>query len=126
MDADVLASIAEKHGMMTEGEARLFFESRDCEDAVSASTGFAKKAGIQGVPFFVIENKWALSGVQQEDAFIQVRSTPAISFVIYTLTSIYKIFKKLAQCHAGLASCPPTPALNDMTLSSAATRVEVS
>lgn len=72
MDTDILVKIAAKHNVMTAEEALAFFASTECEEEVAGSIAFARKAGIKGVPFTVIENKWALSGVQQEDAFIQV------------------------------------------------------
>jgi predicted DsbA family dithiol-disulfide isomerase len=105
MDPDVLIKIAAKHNMMTEDEALAFFASNEYEEEVAGSIAFARKAGIKGVPFTIIENKWALSGVQQEAAFIQ-------------------IFKKLAQCSGSLESCPGTPSLANLALPSAA-RVQV-
>jgi len=89
-DIKVLAELAESVGMMTQDEATKFLESDELEKEVNEMCDAARSKGITGVPMTIIDGKWAVSGGQSSDVFVQ-------------------IFKKLAA--AGVHSAPsPFPA----------------
>ncbi|KAJ7221020.1 thioredoxin-like protein [Mycena haematopus] len=80
-DIDVLSDVAAEVGMMTKAEAIAFLKSNELEDEVNNMCDEARAKGITGVPLVVIDGKWAVSGGQSSDVFVQ-------------------IFKKLAGVHA--------------------------
>jgi len=80
-DPDVLSDVAAEVGMMTKAEAIAFLKSNELEDEVNNMCDEARAKGITGVPLVVIDGKWAVSGGQSSDVFVQ-------------------IFKKLAGVHA--------------------------
>ena len=70
-DADTLAEIASAHGF-TKEEAHALVTS-DHELAITrAESDVPKKLGISGAPFFVFNEKLAVSGAQPEPVFNQV------------------------------------------------------
>ncbi|KAG5652768.1 hypothetical protein H0H81_003706 [Sphagnurus paluster] len=71
-DLDVLADIAEGAGMMSKAEARKFLESDELEKEVDAMCDKARTIGITGVPMTIIDQKWAVSGGQSSDVYIQI------------------------------------------------------
>ena len=50
-----------------------FLESDELLDEVETMINESKKKGISGVPFIVINGKWAVSGGQTAEIFAQVR-----------------------------------------------------
>ncbi|KAJ7911501.1 thioredoxin-like protein [Mycena leptocephala] len=86
-DIDVLSDIAAEVGMMTKAEAIAFLKSDELEDEVNSMCDEARAKGITGVPLVVIDGKWAVSGGQSSEVFVQ-------------------IFQKLAGVHA--ANVPPS------------------
>ncbi|CAK5263288.1 unnamed protein product [Mycena citricolor] len=66
-------------------EALAFFKSAELKDVVTKDIGEAQKMGVQGVPFVVLNNKYAVSGAQGQDAFLSVfrklaaEASPAIT-----------------------------------------------
>ncbi len=67
-DVGVLAEVAAPHGFSADEVRRL------CESEVEASltrreTEFASRSGIRGVPFFIFNERLAMSGAQPEDVF---------------------------------------------------------
>ena len=73
-DRDVLAAVAAAAGM--DGErcaARL--ASEEDRERVRSESEEARLLGIQGVPFFVFERKYAISGAQSPEVFLQVFET---------------------------------------------------
>lgn len=86
-DIDVLSDIAAEVGMMTKAEAIAFLKSDELEDEVNNMCDEARAKGITGVPLVVIDGKWAVSGGQSSEVFVQ-------------------IFQKLAGVHA--ANVPPS------------------
>ena len=46
-------------------------DSRRYREAVNGDIRRARSLGIQGVPFFVIENRWGISGAQPSELFSQ-------------------------------------------------------
>jgi len=98
-DIDVLSDVAVEVGMMTKAEAIAFLKSDELEAEVNTMCDAARAKGITGVPLTVIDGKWALSGGQSSEVFVQ-------------------IFKKLAGVHVANAAPsfsqlvpPPTSAM---------------
>ncbi len=50
-------------------ETKRYLESEENEDAVRAEDMQARQLGIQGVPFFILERQYAVSGAQEPEAF---------------------------------------------------------
>ncbi|MDD2869718.1 DsbA family oxidoreductase [Neomegalonema sp.] len=66
-----LVGIAAEVGLNPE-EARAALEASTCAAAVEADKALATRYGISGVPFFVFEQKYALSGAQEIETFLEV------------------------------------------------------
>jgi predicted DsbA family dithiol-disulfide isomerase len=94
-DYDVLADIAEEVGMMTKEEALAFLNSDELVDEVEKLCEDAKTKGIPGVPFTVIDNRWAVSGGQSSEVFVQVCTFRTSECSRVLTRSVQKIFKKL-------------------------------
>ncbi|KJA26341.1 hypothetical protein HYPSUDRAFT_133200 [Hypholoma sublateritium FD-334 SS-4] len=71
-DYDVLADIAESSGTMSRNEALAFLRSDELEREVDDMCNNARSQGITGVPMTIIDGKWAVSGGQSSDVFIQI------------------------------------------------------
>ncbi len=69
-DEDYLIETGSKAGI-SEKEIRNALQSDVIEKEVVADIGSARKLGINGVPFFVLNQKYALSGAQPVDLFIE-------------------------------------------------------
>lgn len=50
--------------------AREALESRRFEPAVEADRRRARELGIRGVPFYVVDHRWAISGAQSSDTYL--------------------------------------------------------
>ncbi len=70
-DHQTLIDAAEEVGMDPKIVTDLLATDRDL-DRVQAEEGQARQIGVQGVPFFIIDDKYALSGAQDPEAFLQV------------------------------------------------------
>lgn len=70
-DLDQLAAVAEAAGL-DPAEARAFLAGDEGRDEVAAAQHEAGEIGVQGVPFFVIDGRWAVSGAQPAEAWRQV------------------------------------------------------
>lgn len=68
-DHAVLIDIAEKAGMDAQVVARLLASEAD-KDTVIAEIDAAQQMGVAGVPFFIIDQKYAISGAQTPDVLI--------------------------------------------------------
>jgi len=92
-DFNVLAELAEQTNVMSKQEAIAFLESDELEKEVTTMCAEARTKGITGVPMTIIDGRWAVSGGQSSDVFIQ-------------------IFKKLATCpnYANCTESTPFPA----------------
>ena len=66
---DVLAQLAAEVGL-DRGEARQALESGEFIPAFEADIEAARAYGISGVPFFVIDGKYGVSGAQNPDVFV--------------------------------------------------------
>ena len=69
-DRQVLVAIGTSAGLDA-AEVNAALDSRRYREAVEADIRRARSLGIQGVPFFVIENTWGISGAQPAELFIQ-------------------------------------------------------
>ncbi|WP_017625561.1 DsbA family oxidoreductase [Nocardiopsis chromatogenes] len=68
---DALVGLAEKAGLDAD-EARRVLEGRQYADHVEDDTEQARALGATGVPFFVIDERYGVSGAQPADVFTQV------------------------------------------------------
>ncbi|KAG6888928.1 hypothetical protein C0995_004941 [Termitomyces sp. Mi166 len=78
-DTNVLAEIAEGAGMMSKDEADQnllqavkFLQSDELEKEVENMCDKARSIGITGVPLTIIDGRWAVSGGQSSDVYIQI------------------------------------------------------
>ncbi|KAH9481482.1 hypothetical protein JR316_0006009 [Psilocybe cubensis] len=78
-DINVLAGLAESTGTMSKEEAIKFLESDELEKEVDSMTNEARSKGITGVPMTIIDGKWAVSGGQSSDVFVQIFKKLAVA-----------------------------------------------
>lgn len=69
-DQETLMQIGDSIGL-DPGEVERIFSSRAFEEAVRQDEKQAQTLGISGVPFFVFNNKYAVSGAQAPDIFLR-------------------------------------------------------
>ena len=69
-NVDVLLDFAEKLGMNRE-QTSSRLSAKEGLEQVEGDLDFARQAGVSGVPFFVINRKYALTGAQPSAAFLQ-------------------------------------------------------
>ena len=85
-------------------QAITYLNSDEDVQAVEDQIEEARKGGISGVPVLIIDGKWAISGGQTRDVYLQVNflDTPISdqSSLTYDQSSLHttQIFKKLASC----------------------------
>jgi predicted DsbA family dithiol-disulfide isomerase len=70
-DADTLTAVAVAAGM-DEAKTAAFLASSEEEDLIRQEDAFARQIGIQGVPCFIIDRQYAVSGAQPPEAFLEV------------------------------------------------------
>jgi len=70
-DIEVLADLAEAAGLDGD-EARRYLEGDEDRDAVLQEDQFARRQGINGVPCFIFNGRYALSGAQEPEAMFQL------------------------------------------------------
>lgn len=70
-DLDVLVDIAAANGMDA-AVTRRRLESDEAQVTVEADFDFAKQVGISGVPFFIINGKYAFSGARPPELILEV------------------------------------------------------
>ncbi|POO52356.1 disulfide bond formation protein DsbA [Agrobacterium rosae] len=68
-DHNVLADIAEQAGMNREVVTRLLASDAD-KDTIVAEIDAAQQMGVAGVPFFILDQKYAVSGAQSKEVLI--------------------------------------------------------
>ncbi|MEK8131613.1 DsbA family oxidoreductase [Paenibacillus filicis] len=68
-DHNVLVSLGGEAGL-NERDVAEMLESDAYKDSVKADIAEAKKLNITGVPFFMFNNKYAISGAQSEEVFL--------------------------------------------------------
>ena len=71
---DVLVDLAAEVGLDA-AEARRVLASDELADAVDADIAWARGLGISGVPFFVLDGRYAVSGAQPPEVFDQALAT---------------------------------------------------
>ena len=71
---DVLVQIGKAAGLDA-AEVGAALEAHEYADAVRADIAQARSLGIQGVPFFVLDNKYGISGAQSPELFAQALGT---------------------------------------------------
>lgn len=69
-DKNVLAELGNGIGL-EESEVRKMLDSNEYVQEVRADQELAQEIGVQGVPFFVIDEKYAVSGAQSPEIFLQ-------------------------------------------------------
>eukprot|EP00040_Diaphanoeca_grandis_P016424 m.84721 g.84721 ORF g.84721 m.84721 type:complete len:161 (-) comp25792_c0_seq1:257-739(-) len=70
---DVLVAAAVEANIASEDSIRAFLTSKDMDSEVIAdASGLRTDLGVTGVPFFVVDNKFAVSGAQDSDTFVQM------------------------------------------------------
>jgi predicted DsbA family dithiol-disulfide isomerase len=69
-DTDVLLGVAEKAGLDAE-QAREALNDEELRGAVVARERKAGELGISGVPFFIVDRTWAVSGAQPAPAWLE-------------------------------------------------------
>ena len=57
------------HADIPEDDLRDYLESDDDLDAVKSEDMQARQLGIQGVPFYILDGQYAISGAQEPEAF---------------------------------------------------------
>src|SRR5690606_26320926 len=70
-DVDVLAGLLAEVGV-DEGEARAALSGDAFAEGVRADVARARALGLSGVPFFVFEERYGVSGAQSPDFFLEV------------------------------------------------------
>ena len=70
-DVEVLTAVAEEAGMDAD-ETGDFLGSDTLTQDVLSEDRFARRLGIAGVPCFIIDGKYALSGAQEPEAFFPI------------------------------------------------------
>lgn len=70
-EINTLVELANEVGLDAK-KAQAVLESEQYKKEVQAQIDEARKVGVQGVPFFVVNRKYGISGAQQEDYFTQV------------------------------------------------------
>ncbi|KAH8100070.1 thioredoxin-like protein [Cristinia sonorae] len=71
-DEEILAKAAADVGVMAESEALEFLRSEECLAEVEQMMVDVRRKGVTGVPFVVIDGKWAVSGGQSADTYVQI------------------------------------------------------
>ncbi len=75
-DVNVLARAAARTGVATEEEARAFLADETAEPTAATVEkdveAFRLKFKITGVPFYVINGKFTVSGAQEAEAFVEI------------------------------------------------------
>ncbi len=69
-DHDTLLALGKKAGLDEKAVASMLESERYAAD-VTADIDEARQLGIRGVPFFVVDRKYAISGAQPPEAFLQ-------------------------------------------------------
>jgi predicted DsbA family dithiol-disulfide isomerase len=70
-DKDSLAEIAAAAGL-DRAAVRGYLDSDEDTETVLAEDAYARKLGIGGVPCFIVDGRYALSGAQEPEAFLPV------------------------------------------------------
>ena len=73
-DRDALADIAVKHHLFeTKDQALEWLAGTEYEKEVNEGYERARRMGVSGVPYFVLDDKWPFSGAAPEEELVKVR-----------------------------------------------------
>jgi len=67
-DVETLVAVAASQGV----EAAEYLVSSEDDDTIRQEDAFARQIGIQGVPCFIIDRQYAVSGAQPPEAFLEI------------------------------------------------------
>ncbi len=70
-DAEVLAQLGASIGL-DPAEVKEMLTKGQFDEAIEGDLALAQQFGVRGVPFFVFDRKYAISGAQEPEAFLQV------------------------------------------------------
>lgn len=73
-DPDTLVGLAVTAGL-AEPTARAALDSDEMDAAVEADIALAAEIGVRGVPFFVVDNRYGVSGAQPSEVFLRALTT---------------------------------------------------
>ncbi|KAI0707418.1 thioredoxin-like protein [Earliella scabrosa] len=71
-DFDTLAELAEEVGVLSKDQAVEFLKSPELQEEVEQMAVDARKKGVTGVPFTIINGRWAVSGGQSAEVYAQI------------------------------------------------------
>lgn len=69
-DHETLAQIGEEAGLNKDLISRLLASDAD-KDTIKSEIDAAAQMGVSGVPFFIIDQQYAISGAQEKDLFVE-------------------------------------------------------
>jgi len=69
---EFLSQAAESCGVMSKEEAIKFLSTDEMRSEVERGIHRARKLGISGVPFFIINGKYGVSGAQESETFLNI------------------------------------------------------
>ena len=84
-------------------------KSDECLAKVNHQVAEARAKGVTGVPFTIIDGKWAVSGGQSAPVFVKVRMIRKIAIDLSRLDYASQIFSKLAEAPGSPPSQSSTP-----------------
>ncbi len=67
-DPEILASVAASVGV----DAAQYLAGSEDDETIRQEDAFARQIGIQGVPCFIIDRQYAVSGAQPAEAFLEI------------------------------------------------------
>ncbi len=73
-DHEQLVEAATRAGLSSD-EVRAFLAGDECADEVAASQAEAYRLGVRGVPFYVLDGRYGLSGAQPVEVLVEVLDT---------------------------------------------------
>jgi len=88
-DINVLSDVAAEIGFMSKADATAFLKSDELEEEVNSMCETALTKGITGVPFVIVDGKWAVSGGQSSEVFVQIFKKLAGASVGNLLPSVF-------------------------------------
>jgi DSBA-like thioredoxin domain len=84
-------------------------KSDECLAKVNHQVAEARAKGVTGVPFTIIDGKWAVSGGQSAPVFVKVRMIRKLHSIFNWTNSAPQIFSKLAEAPSSPPSQSSTP-----------------
>ncbi|KAH9945368.1 thioredoxin-like protein [Epithele typhae] len=71
-DVNFLAGLSEQVGVMPKDKALAFLKSDEYQEEIQQMAAEARKKGVTGVPFTIINGRWAVSGGQSAETYAQI------------------------------------------------------